>query len=230
MLIGRAPGAARTAPDGRHEFAHGGYTVWRERGLLVTFDHGPLGLGTIAAHGHADALSLTVFRGADAIVVDPGTFAYHEDAAARDRCRGTPAHATVSFGGRSQSEMLGPFLWGARARVSKHGEEFECAWPGGELHARRVEVAEGRIGIHDRVRGEGATLAFPLAPGARAEVSGTRATILIGASRVTFDGAGIASWRIETGEHAPRFSIREPATRLVASIGGSECRTEIRLL
>jgi hypothetical protein len=229
MLFGRAPGPPRAAADGRHEFPHGGYTVWRERGLLVTFDHGPLGLGSIAAHGHADALAITVFHGADSIVTDPGTLAYHEDLAARDRCRGTPAHATVSFGGRSQSEMLGPFLWGRRARVVSRGEEHECTWATGELHARRVEVADGRVVVHDRVRGEGAELAFPLAPAAKVEIEGSRATVVIGGARATFAAEGIEAWRLEPSEHAARFMRREPATRLAAAIEGGQCRTEVRV-
>jgi hypothetical protein len=229
MLFGREPGQPRAAADGRRDFPRGGYTVWRERGLLVTLDHGPLGLGTIAAHGHADALSVTVFHGADPIVVDPGTFAYHEDPASRDRCRGTPAHSTVSFGGRSQSEMLGPFLWGRRARVVSRGDEHECTWVSGELHARRVEVADGRIVIHDRVRGEGAELVFALAPGAKAEIAGARATLTIGQSRATFDAEGIEAWRLEPSEHAPRFAQRKPSTRLVAGIAGERCRTEVRV-
>jgi hypothetical protein len=227
MLFGRAPRAPRAAADGRHDFPQGGYTVWRERGLLVTFDHGPLGLGALAAHGHADALSIAVFRGADPIVTDPGTLAYHEDPVARDRCRSTPAHSTVSFGGRSQSEMLGPFLWGRRARVVKRGDEHECTWASGELHARRVEVAGGRIVVVDRVRGEDAALIFALAPGAKAEIAGRRATVSIGGSRATFEAEGIASWRLEPSEHAARFARREPSTRLLAAIEGPQCRTEI---
>jgi hypothetical protein len=228
MLFRRAPGPPRAAADGRHEFPHGGYTVWRERGLLVTFDHGPLGLGSIAAHGHADALSITVHRGADPIVTDPGTLAYHEDPVARDRCRSTPAHSTVSFAGRSQSEMLGPFLWGQRARVVARGEEHECAWAGGGLHARRVEVADGRIVLHDRVRGQYGALIFALAPGARTEIDGAHATVSIGGSRAAFDVEGAGPWQLIPAEHAARFARREPSTRLVAVIEGSQCRTEIR--
>ena len=229
MLFGRAPAAPRAAADGRHEFPHGGYTVWRERGLLVTFDHGPLGLGSLAAHGHADALSLTVFRGADPIVADPGTLAYHEDPVARDRCRSTPAHSTVCFGGRSQSEMLGPFLWGRRARVVARGEEHECTWASGERHARRVEVADGRIAVHDRVRGEHAALVYALAPGARAEIAAMRATVTSGDSRATFEVEGAGPWQIIPAEHAARFARREPSTRLMAVIEGARCRTTIGL-
>jgi hypothetical protein len=229
LVTGRAPGAPRVAADGRHEFLRGGYTVWRERGLFVTLDHGPLGLGSLAAHGHADALAITVFRNADAIVTDPGTFAYHEDAVARDRCRSTPAHSTVSFGGRSQSEMLGPFLWGRRARVTSRGDEHQCAWANGELHARRVEVSGGRIVVHDRVRGAGALLAFALAPGAKTELKGSRATVAIGGSRATFESDGAGPWQIVPAEHAARFARREPATRLTAQVEGPQCRTEIRV-
>ena len=150
LLFGRTR-PARAAAEGRHEFPSGGWTVWRERGLLVTFDHAPLGLGSIAAHGHADALSLTVFRGADAVVLDPGMCSYHRDRAARDRFRSTPAHATIHFGGRSQSEMCGPFLWGARARVRADGDGWRCDWADGATHRRRVAVEGGRVTIEDRV-------------------------------------------------------------------------------
>ena len=227
VLLGRAPDPSRAAAGGGHGFPSGGYSVWRDCGTIITLDHGPLGLGPLAAHGHADALSITVFRGDDPIVVDPGTFAYHEDPAARDRCRSTPVHSTVSFGGRSQSEMLGPFLWGRRARVTSRGDEHECAWASGELHARRVEVAGGNLVVHDRVRGRDAELAFALAPSARTEIAGARATITIGGTRATFEAHGIDSWRLEPSEHAARFAAREPSTRLVAAIQGPQCRTEI---
>lgn len=228
LLFGRvAP--SRTADDGRHEFREGGYTVWRERGVLVTFDHGPLGLGALAAHGHADALAVTIFRGADPLVVDPGTFAYHEDAPARDWFRGTPAHSTVHFGGRSQSERLGPFLWGARASVAPTGAGFECRWASGERHARSVAVSEGRITIADQVQGEGAEIAFALAPGATVTLDGTRATVRSGGSLATFASEGLAPWQREDAEHSPRYGWKEPASRLVAKFLGDRAKTTITL-
>jgi hypothetical protein len=201
MLFGRAPAAPRAAADGTHEFPRRLHGVARARAARHVRSRSA-GLGALAAHGHADALAITVFHGADPIVVDPGTFAYHEDTAARDACRSTPAHATVSFGARSQSEMLGPFLWGRRARVTPRGEEHECAWATGELHARRVAVEGGCIAIHDHVRGEFAALLFPLAPGAKVELDGARATVTIGGSRARFDVEGGAPWQLIPGEHA----------------------------
>jgi hypothetical protein len=227
----RAPAPARAAADGEHAFAHGGWTVWRRDGLLVTLDHAPLGLGPIAAHGHADALGVTVFAGGDGIVVDPGTLAYHEDPEARDRCRATPQHATVHFGGRSQSEMLGPFLWGRRAGVARDAEGggWACRWFSGERHARRVEVAAGRVRIEDRVAGDDPWIAFPLAPGAEVAIEDDVAGIRSGRARARLRIDGATGLAIAPAEHAPRFGQRVPAARLVARIAGSACTTTIEV-
>ncbi len=224
--VGRAP---REAADGIHNFPHGGWTVWRDRGLLVTFDHGPLGLGTLAAHGHADALSVTVWNGGDGVVVDPGTFAYQEDEAARGRCRGTPAHATVHFGGRNQSRALGPFLWGARAQVVANGDFQLCTWESGERHERRVEVAGRLVRIEDRVQGREAHAVFPLSPGATVTLAGPRAEVAVGATRARFVAEGLAPWRLEPSEHAPRFGSRVAAARLTAAFGAERATTRIEL-
>jgi hypothetical protein len=229
LLVGRASRPARTARDDAYDFPDGGYSVWRSAGLTVTFDHGPLGYGRLAAHGHADALAVTIFDGATPIVLDPGTFAYHEDPAARARCRGTPGHGTIHFGGRSQSEMRGPFLWGARARVSRRADGYECAWTSGERHQRRVEVRGREIVIEDRVTSAGAELCFTLAPFAELQLAGRRATVRAGSTTAVFESEGIAAWRREPGEVAPRFTSVVAAHRLAASLAASSCRTVIRV-
>lgn len=229
LVLGRGPRPARDASDGRHVFPHGGYTVWRDRGVLVTFDHGPLGLGTLAAHGHADALSVTVFRGADPVVVDPGTYAYHEDEAGRARFRSTPYHATVTFGGRSQSEMLGPFLWGRRARTEGGAGRGTCRWWTGERHARDVEVSAEQVTLEDRVGGERPEVVFPLAPQAQVTLDGRRALVRVGRTAARFESEDLEPWRIEPGEYSRGLGHREPAPRLVAGIQGARARTVIRL-
>lgn len=85
--------------------------------ISVTFDCGPLGLGSIAAHGHADALSVTVRAfGAD-VLVDPGTYDYFTYPLWRQYFRSTRAHNTVTVDGQDQSVMQGLFLWGRRAEA-----------------------------------------------------------------------------------------------------------------
>ncbi len=70
-----APLASRAFPDSGLYLLQCGHRGQPDR-ISVTFDCGDLGLGTIAAHGHADALAVTLRAfGAD-ILVDPGTYDY----------------------------------------------------------------------------------------------------------------------------------------------------------
>lgn len=118
LIVGTPPLPA-SLQDGARCFADGGYTVIRRkirsRRTLIVFDHGPLGFGSIAAHGHADALSLWLHLDDRAVLVDAGTWRYHGGGAVRDALRGTAAHNTVSVGGRDQSRIGGAFLWMERA-------------------------------------------------------------------------------------------------------------------
>lgn len=79
------------------------------------FDCGELGLGKIAAHGHADCLSVAMRVNGRDVLIDPGTFTYHSRPEWRTYFRSTRAHNTVTVDGLSQSEMLGPFVWGPGA-------------------------------------------------------------------------------------------------------------------
>jgi hypothetical protein len=115
------PRASQLEP---HAFPDTGYYLLQcgEQGqpeaLSVLFDCGELGLSPIAAHGHADALSFTVRAfGAD-LLVDPGTYDYFTFPEWRNYFRSTRAHNTLTVDDADQSTMLGPFLWGERARVS----------------------------------------------------------------------------------------------------------------
>lgn len=85
--------------------------------VSVVFDCGELGFGSLAAHGHADALSVTVRAGGADLLVDPGTYDYFTYPAWRQYFRSTRAHNTVTIDGCDQSEQLGSFLWGLRANA-----------------------------------------------------------------------------------------------------------------
>ncbi len=85
--------------------------------ISVFFDCGELGYGSIAAHGHADALSFTLRAfGAD-VFVDPGTYVYFGFPMWRHYFRSTRAHNTVVVDETDQSVILGPFMWGRRANA-----------------------------------------------------------------------------------------------------------------
>ena len=83
--------------------------------LLV--DSGSLGYLSIAAHGHADALSFVLSIGDREILVDPGTYAYHTEPSWRRYFRSTLAHNTVGIDGEDQSVQAGNFMWTHHAQA-----------------------------------------------------------------------------------------------------------------
>lgn len=106
-------------------YKKGGYTVLRSRDhkVLIGMDHAELGFGSIAAHGHADALSIQAFYGGKPVLVDSGTYNYHVPKTVRNEIRSAKAHNTVFVEGVEQAEMLGPFLWGKRYKVENVAAE-----------------------------------------------------------------------------------------------------------
>ncbi len=106
----------------RQSFPEGGYFVLgcdfdTAREIRAIVDAGPLGYTSIAAHGHADALSFTLSVHGREILIDPGTYAYHTQREWREYFRGTSAHNTVRIDGQDQSEQGGNFLWLRHARA-----------------------------------------------------------------------------------------------------------------
>lgn len=107
-------------------YDEGGYTLLRSNdgNILIGIDHAQLGYGTIAAHGHADALSFQMIVGGKTVFADPGTYIYHIELDKRNEFRKTRNHNTVCIADRDQSEMLGPFLWGRKAECRLLGCEI----------------------------------------------------------------------------------------------------------
>ena len=133
--------------------------------LLV--DSGSLGYLSLAAHGHADALSFILNVGDREILVDPGTYAYHTEPEWRSYFRSTRAHNTVSIDGEDQSVQAGNFMWTNHARArcvsfdaSPHCQRFVGEHDGyGRLadpliHSREITLEPDRqlIEITDTLR------------------------------------------------------------------------------
>jgi hypothetical protein len=93
----------------------------------LVFDCGPLGLGALAAHGHADALSFDLSVNGEPILIDSGTYLYLGAKEWRSYFRSTHAHNSATVDDLSQSQMVGPFQWGKKAhakltRLSRSGD------------------------------------------------------------------------------------------------------------
>ncbi len=112
-IISAMAGSAREVA-GRPErrpwrFADAGITLLRTTSrqapeIWCRCDGGPHGYLSIAAHAHADALSVEVRYGGVDVLADPGTYCYHGEPAWRSYFRSTIAHNTVELDGRSQSD------------------------------------------------------------------------------------------------------------------------------
>ena len=105
----------RVFPDGGYYILGDGFEMPNEVRIVV--DVGPLGYLSIAAHGHADALSFTLSASGQELLIDPGTFSFHTQKKWRDYFRGTSAHNTVRIDRLDQSVSGGNFLWVEHAKV-----------------------------------------------------------------------------------------------------------------
>lgn len=120
ILASAKVSAAQTKPVGIRSFTSGGYSVIRSGHrdpVVLTFDHGPIGHLSIAAHGHADTLSIWLSVGSQPVIVDAGTYLYHSNRELRDLFRDTAVHNTLSLDGVGSSCPSGPFNWASKAKA-----------------------------------------------------------------------------------------------------------------
>jgi hypothetical protein len=230
---GPARPAAQVFPDG------GYYTLQSGESRLL-FDCGPLGYLTLAAHGHADALSILLEHRGRRFLVDPGTFVYHTQRRWRDYFRGTAAHNTLQVDGLDQSVMGGNFLWTrhARARLLYSSADTVAGehdgytrLPDPVFHEREIRLDPGLPGfvVTDRLRARGkhsAVQSFHCDPSCTCTVSGRAAELTSGPARVTilFDEAA-REVRLLRGEedplagwYSPGFDRKVPASTLRADV------------
>jgi hypothetical protein len=202
-IIGALGGAAREVP-GRpgqrpSRFADAGVTLLRteEDGppeIWCRLDGGPHGFLGIAAHAHADALSVEIRYGGVDVLADPGTYCYHGEPAWRSYFRSTIAHNTVELGGRNQSGEGGPFLWlqHANAReidvidtgpaatwIADHDGYLSLHPPARHRRSVRLDRVARRVEIVDEIDGGeyDIRLAFHLGPDVQAELDGAGAAL-----------------------------------------------------
>jgi len=141
--------AQTTQPWKRHyptAYSKGGYAILGDTDCHLVMDAGNLGYLGIAAHGHADALSICLALEGEWWLVDPGTYAYHSDQKWRNYFRGTRSHNTVIVGDMDQSTIAGPFMWTqkASAKLLYVKEEQGLQSAAGEHDGYR------RLGVHHR--------------------------------------------------------------------------------
>ncbi|WP_457331841.1 heparinase II/III domain-containing protein [Rhizobacter sp. P5_C2] len=255
-LVGPVVAAPRAAAGTAHAvrsllpraFPQGGYHLLgsgfgRADEVLMVVDTGALGYLGIAAHGHADALSLRLSVAGQALLVDRGSFVYNAEPEWRHFFRGTLAHNTVCIDDADQSKYGGPFLWLRHALCelesfasddmaghvqARHDGYRRLAQP--VMHTRRVEWhgTARRFQVIDTLAGRGshaAAVAWHFAPGCRVE-------IIDGTAHIGADGVSLrlvvdspetpGHWELHHGApgsmlgwHSPAFGQRIPAPTLL---------------
>jgi hypothetical protein len=99
-----------------------GQAVFRQADWLLRWDLSPLGYLGTAAHGHLDALHLSVWHGGRAWVIDPGTGAYYSNASLRTYLASWEAHNGPQWVGENVPPRQGPFLWVGQHSVPRWQE------------------------------------------------------------------------------------------------------------
>ena len=208
--------------------------------LWCRCDSGPHGFLSIAAHAHADALSLEVRHAGAEVLADPGTYCYHDQPVWRAYFRSTLGHNTLEVGGRDQSVAGGPFLWESHAstkllslEVCDDGEA--AAWAAEHdgyasleppaTHRRTVRLVKdpGKEGavtgleLLDELETAGEhplRLAFHFGPAVEAELDGHKLRLRwegpAGPQAATLVLPKMLEWRLVKGEARPPLGWYSP--------------------
>lgn len=233
-LVPRPPIVSRRPSRRPSHFADAGLTLLRTEPdhypeIWCRCDAGPHGYLSLAAHAHADALSIEVRYGGVDILADPGTYCYHGEPEWRRYFRSTLGHNTVELASLDQSLSGGPFLWLRHAettaievdlaedrnthRWSAEHRGYRVLDPSAR-HRRTVQLDRrgGRIDILDRVDTVGhhaVRMAFHLGPRVSAELSDGIARLQwpmrsrIGYELATLALPGGLRWTMHRGEFSP---------------------------
>jgi hypothetical protein len=202
-IIGGLFGAARRVgarPSSRPwRFPDAGLTLLRTSAdrypeIWCRCDGGPHGYLSIAAHAHADALSIEVRHGGVDVLADPGTYCYHGEPQWRSYFRSTTAHNTVELDGRCQSSEGGPFLWRRHANameidvqdigdavewIADHEGYLSLDPPARHRRCVRLDRASHTVDIVDEITGgcHDVRILFHLGPDVDVELGGAWAML-----------------------------------------------------
>jgi len=238
-----SPPASPPAPPGSRAFTESGIYLLREGELYALVSCGAVGTRGIGNHKHNDLLSLEVHSGGQDLLVDPGSYLYTPDPAARNAFRSTAAHNTVMVDGEEQNRFgEGGLFWlhadaapgGVAFRAGDEAVEFAGEHDGYRrladpvIHRREVTLRrrERRLEIVDTLTGAGRhrlVWNFTLAPGVEARPAGAgawelsagavRAHLALTAVEPAGRAAQIATERVEAWV-SPGYGRRERSAAL----------------
>jgi hypothetical protein len=175
-------------PDFKQERRHlqtSGYAVRRQGNWTLRWDLSALGLGTLAAHGHLDALHVSLWLRGVAMVIDPGTGAYYGDKQLRNWLASASAHNVINpftLEALAWPSRLGPFIWREtrlQPALLEGNRDARLGMLGRSESFRKMDLASDRTVVaEDNALYDGAAVDFQVrwqfAPESRVETLGER--------------------------------------------------------
>jgi hypothetical protein len=210
------------------------WQYWPESGIAryrsgawdLRWDLSPLGYLKTAAHGHLDALHLSIWWKGMAVVIDPGTGAYYGDRELRTALAGWDAHNGPHLPGQDYPRRLGPFLWSAHhAKPAFHDLCGVLKLPQGTFTRRLIQVRSSNAWqIHDTLEPyRPFVVRWQFAPGAEIQPTGKNSWRLKrqgGCFDVQVSGG---HGEIGQGVVSPGFRQTAQAPFLELKTGGEAC-------
>lgn len=229
-------GQAVALPEVDKHFPDAGVVIHRSRETYLAITNGIVGTKGFGNHKHNDLLSFEYHPGGMPLIVDPGSYVYTSDLAARNLFRGTGYHNTLMVDGVEQNETNPEWIFRLFEKATPETLEYRVTaetvvYHGRHLgytrlehpvvHERRFELNRktGSLSIDDRLEGAGPHKLgwhFHLAPG-------VEATLETGAVRLWRNEAG-AQWQLTVPANAivrcvpawysPSYGVRIPCQAL----------------
>ena len=234
--VGEPPCPQVAAAGAWRTYSDTGVAILHQDPWWLRWDLSPLGYLSTAAHGHVDALHLSLWLGGVALVVDPGTGAYYSDQELRVWLSSQPAHNGPRPEGVETPRRTGPFLWAGHHPTPKFqatgtvgAAELDL---GGTRIWRRISAMSGR-GFEvedDCFRGDGPrtpfTVRWQFAPGSQVrELEERRFSVARAGAAITVQvGHNWAATALGQGIVSPAFRKACPAPflELTARPSGDE--------
>jgi hypothetical protein len=219
---------AAATESGWTVFSASGYAVIRRNDWTARFDASALGFGSMAAHGHLDALHCSLWLHGMAVVVDPGTGGYFALKNERAVLASREAHNGPHWPEDAlYPKRVGPFLWTnhhPRPGMAVRGESaIGFLTLGGRKLIRSITAVAGGWMIEDSAddhSGAAFQVNWQFAPGWKLEPAGG------GEYSATRDGNRVALRLTGDLEGAPRVqeALCSPSFRVLAHSPGVAVR------
>jgi hypothetical protein len=223
----RRPYQPPTASAG---YRDGGFFILRAGGLYAAVRCGDVGIYGRGCHAHNDLLGFELCYDGTPLVIDPGSFLYTADPAARNLFRSTRMHSTLQIDGAEQNELREDRLFAmvdraspellewtvtadeVRFRGRHHGFSHLVA-PAVHTRTLRLLPEEHCLEIEDEVSSSSRhdlEWTFPVGPAA-ATPTDAGVVVAHGDARLLIDAGGLDA-SVESGWYSPSYGMRLAGT------------------